>query len=304
MKSQVLYTVWCNLSGETVGEILHRSLLGAKGLTQTFAYITYRNLAVRKIMEAMRVRTSQSTLEVNHRRYMYLDVTFVGQRSSPLLCNLMIVKIKFHLGYKLRSSCAQLLLWKMHLSHGMIPYFRGVPSIGMRSDFARRRSFCRPWNVRWPPEAITRRKWWRAAKIWSTRDTTPRTTSRRAWRPSTTSGRTCTTSPPTARRRSRRTCNCSSSSPSTTTSCRGWTWWNGSWPTTTSATTRPARTPCWRNTRWAMGVGTTLGWVVVVMVMVMVAMVMMMIIYYGGGGDHDDDDDDHILLWWWSWWSW
>ena len=32
MKSQVLYTVWCNISGEAAGEIWHWSLLGVKGL--------------------------------------------------------------------------------------------------------------------------------------------------------------------------------------------------------------------------------------------------------------------------------
>ena len=33
MKSQVLHTVWCNVSGEIAGEIWHWSLLGAKGLS-------------------------------------------------------------------------------------------------------------------------------------------------------------------------------------------------------------------------------------------------------------------------------
>ena len=32
MKSQVLHTVWCNISGEAAGEIWHWSLLGVKGL--------------------------------------------------------------------------------------------------------------------------------------------------------------------------------------------------------------------------------------------------------------------------------
>ena len=32
MKSQVLHTVWCNVSGEAAGEILNWSLLGVKGL--------------------------------------------------------------------------------------------------------------------------------------------------------------------------------------------------------------------------------------------------------------------------------
>ena len=33
MKSQVLFTVWCNISGEAAGEIGDWSLLGVKGLT-------------------------------------------------------------------------------------------------------------------------------------------------------------------------------------------------------------------------------------------------------------------------------
>ena len=33
MKSQVLHTVWCNISGEAAGEFWHWSLLGVKGLT-------------------------------------------------------------------------------------------------------------------------------------------------------------------------------------------------------------------------------------------------------------------------------
>ena len=32
MKSQVLHTVWCNISGEATGEIWHWSLLGVKGV--------------------------------------------------------------------------------------------------------------------------------------------------------------------------------------------------------------------------------------------------------------------------------
>ena len=35
MKNQVLHTVSCNISGETVGEIRDLSLLGVKGLTKT-----------------------------------------------------------------------------------------------------------------------------------------------------------------------------------------------------------------------------------------------------------------------------
>ena len=34
MKSQVLHTVWCNITGEAAGEILHWSLLGVKGLNR------------------------------------------------------------------------------------------------------------------------------------------------------------------------------------------------------------------------------------------------------------------------------
>ena len=34
MKSQVLHTVWCNISGEVGGEIWHWSLSGVKGLTE------------------------------------------------------------------------------------------------------------------------------------------------------------------------------------------------------------------------------------------------------------------------------
>ena len=34
MKSQVLHTVWCNISGEAAGDIWHRSFLGVKGLTR------------------------------------------------------------------------------------------------------------------------------------------------------------------------------------------------------------------------------------------------------------------------------
>ena len=33
MKSQVLHTVWCDISGEAAGEIWHWSLLGVKGLS-------------------------------------------------------------------------------------------------------------------------------------------------------------------------------------------------------------------------------------------------------------------------------
>ena len=35
MKSQVLLTVWCNISGEAAGEIWHWSLSGVKGLRST-----------------------------------------------------------------------------------------------------------------------------------------------------------------------------------------------------------------------------------------------------------------------------
>ena len=35
MKSQVLLTVWCNISGEAAGEIWHWSLSGAEGLIAT-----------------------------------------------------------------------------------------------------------------------------------------------------------------------------------------------------------------------------------------------------------------------------
>ena len=35
MKSQVLLTVWCNVSGEAAGEIWHWSLSGVKGLTHS-----------------------------------------------------------------------------------------------------------------------------------------------------------------------------------------------------------------------------------------------------------------------------
>ena len=40
MKSQVLHTVWCNISGEAAGEIWNWSLLGVKGLTaiQHYSY--------------------------------------------------------------------------------------------------------------------------------------------------------------------------------------------------------------------------------------------------------------------------
>ena len=34
MESQVLYTVWCRISGEAAGEIWTWSLLGVKGLIQ------------------------------------------------------------------------------------------------------------------------------------------------------------------------------------------------------------------------------------------------------------------------------
>ena len=34
MKNQVLHTVWCNISGETAGEIWTWSLLGVKGLKE------------------------------------------------------------------------------------------------------------------------------------------------------------------------------------------------------------------------------------------------------------------------------
>ena len=38
MKSQVLYTAWCYISGEAAGEIWHWSLLGVKGLRLVYTY--------------------------------------------------------------------------------------------------------------------------------------------------------------------------------------------------------------------------------------------------------------------------
>ena len=38
MQSQVLHTVWCNISGEAAGEIWHWSLLGVKGLINAAYY--------------------------------------------------------------------------------------------------------------------------------------------------------------------------------------------------------------------------------------------------------------------------
>ena len=40
MKSQVLLTVWCNISGEAAGEIWHWSLSGVKGLLPLDMYRT------------------------------------------------------------------------------------------------------------------------------------------------------------------------------------------------------------------------------------------------------------------------
>ena len=39
MKSQVLLTVWCNISGEAAGEIWHWSFSGMKGLTWTLSKV-------------------------------------------------------------------------------------------------------------------------------------------------------------------------------------------------------------------------------------------------------------------------
>ena len=48
MKSQVLYAVWCNISGEFAGEIWNWSLLGVKGLKTTFSQsFIKRNVKVR-----------------------------------------------------------------------------------------------------------------------------------------------------------------------------------------------------------------------------------------------------------------
>ena len=44
------------------------------------------------------------------------DVTSVGQCSLPWTCNLVKVKIKFHLECKLRFPGAQLMLWQIHLT--------------------------------------------------------------------------------------------------------------------------------------------------------------------------------------------
>ena len=38
MKSQILLTVWCNISGEAAGEIWHWSLSGVKGLKHTLLF--------------------------------------------------------------------------------------------------------------------------------------------------------------------------------------------------------------------------------------------------------------------------
>ena len=41
MKSQVLLTVWCNISGEAAGEIWHWSLSGVKGLNRAWSTSSY-----------------------------------------------------------------------------------------------------------------------------------------------------------------------------------------------------------------------------------------------------------------------
>ena len=83
MKSQVLHTVWCNISGEAAGEIWNWSLLGVKkvktfknalilphsgvALMQIFAYCTHTNLAVREIMEALPTAYAQKGDSVDFR---------------------------------------------------------------------------------------------------------------------------------------------------------------------------------------------------------------------------------------------
>ena len=44
MKSQVLHTVWCNISGEAAGEIWNWSYLGVKGLTRSTTECTKTDL--------------------------------------------------------------------------------------------------------------------------------------------------------------------------------------------------------------------------------------------------------------------
>ena len=39
MQSQVLHTVWCNISGQAAGEIQNWSVLGVKGLTKALTLI-------------------------------------------------------------------------------------------------------------------------------------------------------------------------------------------------------------------------------------------------------------------------
>ena len=53
-------------------------------------------------------------LESTPRKYL-LDITSVGQHSSPWTCNSVKAEIKFHLECKLHFPSAQLMLQKMHL---------------------------------------------------------------------------------------------------------------------------------------------------------------------------------------------
>ena len=109
--------------------------------------------------------------------------------------------------------------------------------------------FLRLLNVRWPNETLTQELWWRVARILSTLGTTHQTRFSHAWSAFKTSGETCMMLPDTARRRSRKTCFCSSSLPTTMTSCRGWIWWRGWLLMMTLVMMRPALKHCWKSTR-------------------------------------------------------
>ena len=66
MKSQVLHTVWCNISGQAAGEIWHWSLLGVKGLQCALflvAAITRATWTWEMMLSCNRLRTRFQRME-------------------------------------------------------------------------------------------------------------------------------------------------------------------------------------------------------------------------------------------------
>ena len=117
MKSQILHTVWCNISGETAGEFeIYHSWKWKVDLERSVRHLT-ENVKDEslKLSSAGLAEVILSLVFPTPRKYVF-DVTSVGQCSSPWTCKLSESRDKFHLECKLHFPSAQLILRQMHLT--------------------------------------------------------------------------------------------------------------------------------------------------------------------------------------------